>query len=146
MGCARVCCPGWRAPRRLGEMISAPKGSRVGQSVGPSRGGREAGKDGAAMLFLRTGRQIFLSCGRARCRAFLWEPGQRAHNRPGVACGLRQLISFDSARPALGREDPAVPAAAPPLPERRPSTAPSTWSPPPKRSWTEGVISQGYSW
>lgn len=92
--------------------------------MGPSSawGGREAGKDGAAMLFLRTGRQVFLSCGRASAEPFCGEPGQRAHNRPGVARGLRGLVLFDSARLAPRRGGPSSPSSCPPLPEQLPPT------------------------
>lgn len=117
------------------------QGQQVRPECGPNQclGRQRRGKDGAAMLFLRTGRQVFLSCGRASAEPFCGEPGQRAHNRPVVARGLRGLFSFDSARPAPRRGGNSGPSSRP----QHGSEHVVTTS---QRSWTEGIWVVKQAW
>ena len=141
-----ACCPQGLLPAVLcaqegaGEMICS-QGQQVRLGCGPNQclGRQRRGKDGAAVLFLRTGRQVFLSYGRASAEPFYGEPGQRAHNRPVVARGLRGLFSFDSARPAPRRGGPSGPSSCPLHGSERMVTTS-------QHSWTEGVWVVKQAW
>lgn len=72
-------------------------------------------EDSAAVLFLRTGRQVLLSCGRASAKPFCKEAGERAYNRPGMGHGLMGAWS-PLTQPGRHRSTTVVPTAAPLLP------------------------------
>lgn len=97
--------------------------------------GEKVKKDSTAVLFLGTGEQVFLSCGRAWAKPFCKEPGEKAYIRPGMGHRLTQPTRH------LVGENPVVPAATLLMPwPSAPSLVRSTLPTPPKHSWREGCL------